>query len=475
MCLVILALLSFINITLVQAQGNHLEKARNEIAAFRINAALAQLDTVLMMEPLSLEANYMKAEILLFSGSQSYKKYMSCLEELNSIEECTVLRIKEAILIGKAEASEMLHRGLATYPGNGELRYTEWLFDVDNNGIGERAGEAGKLSEGILIKPLPWIALYGYARDTDAALALKYLDTLDLMSVTTFQSRDRPLLELLARHPKASGIAGEKEMEYADCGAGMGFFMYDSRGNKVKMELDTGSGSGLFTIHSDSIGDTLDGMDLLSITDGIWYNYMEKPADIHYKAVDFSKPAISNIITGYFAGSLTKADGCFSPFSLGACAITIDPLNKMAWLRDSIALDKYLNDAKQYAQAEYIVRNGWIYIPCRVNGTEVLMMVETGSRDVNLNRISAALLDIEPYQGSIPWRGSDYPVTMADFTLEIGDIRYEVKSGLVTDYVLGNKYTGLGAAGDIGPDFFRNFIFTIDPYGKRLILELPGR
>lgn len=455
----------------ISAQRSHLDKARHEIAAFRINAALAHLDTVLMSDPQSVQANYMKAEILLLSGSQTYKKYMGRLEQMNYTEGCTVLRIKEAVFTGKSEASEMLAKGLSSYPGNGELKYLEWLIDLDRNGIEDRAWEAGRLSEGIIVKPLPLIALYGYARDRDPALALKYLDSLDAMSVTTFQSRDRPLLELLAALPKASGVRGEIELEYAECGAGMGFYMYDTRGNKIKMELDTGSGSSLFTIHNDSVGEVLDGRDLLSITDGIWYNYMEKPADIHYKTVDFSNPAINNIIAGYFDSSFSKADGCYSPFSLGACAITLDPVNGKAWIRDSLALDRYLSGLAGYTGVEYILRNGWIYIPCKINGKEVLMMVETGSRDVNLNKISVPLVGVEPYQGSIKWRGADYPVTMADFILEVGEISYEVKSGLVSDFVLGNKYTGLASAGDIGPDFFRNFIFTIDPFSKRLIIE----
>lgn len=457
----------------ILAQRSHLEKARSEAAAFRLNAALSHLDTALLSEPHSVEATYIKAEILLLSGSQTYKKYLSSLEQLSSTEECTVLRIKEAILIGKSEASDMLADGLSSYPGNGELKYLEWLLDLDRNGIEGRAWEAGKLSKDIIVKPLPWIALYGYARDTDIALSLAYLDTLNSMAISSYQLKDRPLLELLTTLPRPSSISGEIELEYADCGPGMGFFMYDKTGKRIKMELDTGSGSNLFTIHNDSVGASLEGQDLLSITDGIWYNYMEKPADIHYKTVHFSNPSINNVVTGYFDSSFSKADGCFSPFSLGSCAITIDPLNKKAWLRDSTALDTYLKNNNSYTCVDYIVRNGWIYVPCKVNNQEVLMMIETGSRDVNLNSISAPLLGVEPYQGSVVWRGADYPVTMADFTLEVGDITYDVKSGHVPNFVLGNKYTGLGAAGDIGPDFFRNFIFTIDPYSRRLIIELP--
>lgn len=455
------------------SQDHHLEKARRAIETFRIAASLAHLDTVLMTNPQSVEANYMKAEILLLSGNRGYKRYITTLEQMKASEELTVLRIKEAILIGDHKAPSLLEKGLAEYPGSDELRYVEWLTDIDKNGFFDRAGEAQKHSNAIIVKPLPFLALYGYSRDIDPGMALRYLDTLDAMSVTTFQSKDRPLLELLTGLPKASGIVGETEVEYTDCGPGMGIYMTDTKGNKIKMEMDTGSGSSLFTIHNDSTGSALEGEYLLTIADGIWYNYMEKPADMHYKIADFSNPSIRNVVSGHFAGSLTKADGCFSPFSLGKCAITFDPIDKRAWLRDSIALEIYLSGLNDYTQTEYIDRNGWIYIPCKVNGKEVLMMVETGSRDVNLNMISAPLLDVEPYQGTIQWRGADYPTTMVDFMLEVGDIEYEVKSGLVSDFVLGNKYTGLASAGDIGPDFFRNYIFTIDPYRKRLIIERP--
>ena len=438
-------------------QTDHLEKAKREMALLKIGRTVAHLDTILSTDPANREANYLMAEILLLSGNEDYKKQMTILKEIGASEELTVIKAKEALFIGDSRTGQIITEAINKYPDNAEIKYTEWLFDIDNNGIGTRAGEAASLSEGMIVRTLPWLALYLYSRDTDPALAISYLNTLEASNVTIYQSRDKPLLEMLTQLPSEPEFHGEFELEYADCGPGMGFYMTDSKGSKIKMEMDTGSGSNLFTIHNDSIGRALDGEQLLTIEDGISFNYMESAEDIHYKLVDFTNPAISNIVTGYFRGSLTKADGCFSPFSLGRVALTIDPVNKQAWLRDSLSLEQYLEQRDSYTMVKYIIRNGWIYIPCTINNKEVLMMVETGSRDVNLNSISAPLLGIEPYDGFIKWRGEDYPVSMVDFMLKVGDIMYEVKSGHVTSFVLGNNYTGQASAGDIGPVFFRNF------------------
>jgi hypothetical protein len=269
-------------------------------------------------------------------------------------------------------------------------------------------------------------------------------------------------------------MVDEIKLEYADCGPGMGFYMTDSKGQSIKVELDTGTSGGLFTIHSDSVGRNLAGKDTMTIEDGISYNYMEGPEDMHYKLVSFSEPPIDNFLTGYFKGSFTKADGCFSPFIFKGYALSMDPVKRTAFLRTEEALDSYLAGLDDYVAVDYVIREGWIYIPCRINGREVLMMVETGSRYVNLNSIAAKRLGIEPYKSTIKWRGQDYPVEKIDFTLEIGRLKHEVKGGMVSSFVLGNTYYGLASAGDIGPDFLRNYAFTIDPFGKRIIIEMRG-
>ncbi len=37
------------------------------------------------------------------------------------------------------------------------------------------------------------------------------------------------------------------------------------------------------------------------------------------------------------------------------------------------------------------------------------MQIETGSRDVNFNKLSLEALGLESYASSIEWRGEDYP------------------------------------------------------------------
>ena len=87
---------------------------------------------------------------------------------------------------------------------------------------------------------------------------------------------------------------------------------------------------------------------------------------------------------------------------------------------------------------EYIVRNGWVFIPCKINGTEVFMQIETGSRDVNFNTLALNVLGLENYASSIEWRGQEFPIDKVDCILEIGKISYEVKGGHVTDKVYAN-------------------------------------
>ena len=98
------------------------------------------------------------------------------------------------------------------------------------------------------------------------------------------------------------------------------------------------------------------------------------------------------------------------------------------------------------------------------------MMIETGSRDINFNSLSSEYLGLEPYESTLSWNGEDYPVKKIDCKIQIGSTSYEVKGGLISDFVLGNWYYGAGSSGDIGPDFLKNQAFIIDQFNNRFIL-----
>lgn len=430
------------------------------------------LDSLLAEDSLNVEANYLRSELYILYGDTSFKSSVRRLREAGAEKELTILKVKESTLIGDPDAYIAAGEALLNYPANAELEFVLWLHNLDRGGFSEAAGTAYSLSSRLIFPHLPYQALFDYASDSDPLLALSYLDTLESMVGSVYHSRNRELLKLLASLDQEVSVPGEYELEYADCGPGMGFYMTAANGIRIKVELDTGTSRGLFTIHSDSTGKALGGDDTLTVPEGIWYNYMEGPEDMHYSLTAFLDPPIKNFLTGYFNGSLTKADGCFSPFVFKDHALSIDPVNRSAFLRNRESLDKYLESLEDYTEVDYIVRNGWIYIPARVNGKEILMMVETGSRYVNLNSIAAERLGVTSYTGSIKWRGDDYPVEMVDFDLEIGNIEHHVKGGLISGFVLGNTYVGLASAGDIGPDFLRHFAFTIDPFRKKLILEV---
>jgi hypothetical protein len=429
------------------------------------------LDSLLAEDSLNVKANYLRSELYILYGDTSFKSSLRRLREAGAEKELTILKVKVGMLIGDPDAVIDAGEALLNYPGNAELEFVLWLHNLDRGGFSEAAGTAHSLSPRLIFPHLPYQALFDYASDSDPLLALSYLDTLESMVGSVYHSRNRELLKLMASLNRDVSVMGEYKLEYADCGPGMGFYMTAANGTRIKVELDTGTSRGLFTIHSDSTGKSLGGDDILTVPEGIWYNYMEGPEDMHYSVTAFRDPPLKNFLTGYFKGSLTKADGCFSPFVFKGYALSIDPVNRSAFLRTRESLDKYLSSLEDYTEVDYIVRNGWIYIPARVNGKEILMMVETGSRYVNLNSIAAEWLDVTPYSGTIKWRGDDYPVEMVDFHLEIGNIEHHVKGGLVSGFVLGNTYVGLASAGDIGPDFLRHFAFTIDPFKKKLILE----
>lgn len=455
----------------LSGKASVLREVRNFFAENELKKGRLLLDSLLTEDSLHIEANYLRAELYILYGDTAYYENMHRLECPEAERELIILKIKEKMLCGDPSALAQAKKALEKYPYDAELQFVIWLYKLDHGGFTAVASSASSLSERIIFRYLPYSALFDYAQDIDPQLALTYLDSVEAIAGNVFHSRNRPLLELLSRMPQKSAGQGEYELEYADCGPGMGFYMTDRAGNRIKVELDTGTSGGLFTIHSDLTGKKLYGKDTLTIPDGIWYNYMEGPADMHYKISSFNEPPMDNFLTGYFEGSFSKADGCFSPFVFRPYALSIDPVRRKAFLRDEDALERYLESLDNYTAVEYHLRGGWIYIPCRVNGKERLMMIETGSRYITLNAIAAKNAGVLPYEGTIQWRGEDYPVKKIDFTLEIGNIRHEVKGGMISSFVMGNTYYGLASAGDIGPDFLRNYAFTIDPFKGRFIIE----
>lgn len=472
---IIVSLLSLVMLTSgLAGQEKHdslANAAKHHLARMAFSEASLLLNKILESDSSNIEANYLKAEIYLLYGSNKYQDYKERLQELEADEELTILNAKEAAFLGLWNADSLLHAALKKYPANAELELILFVQELEKGNFHKARINAGSLSDKLIMKFMPYLAIFNYTRSFHQDLTLAYLDTLENMTSDFYHSKNRPLFEILEQLPEGQNPADEFELDYADCGPGMGFIMYDAEGHKIKVELDTGTNGGLFTIHDDSVGKALTGEEFAVIEDGIQYNYMDGPADMYYKLVSFQKPPLDDFLVGYFDGEFSKADGCFSPFAFKGYAISIDPVERKVHLRSEQALDNYLKTTDRYTSVKYINRAGWIYIPCKINGKEVLMMVESGSRDVNLNSMSVRQLGLETYQGSIQWRGKDYPMEKVDFTLEIGNLKHEVKGGLISDFVLGNTFYGMASSGDIGPDFLRNYAFTIDPFQQRLILE----
>jgi hypothetical protein len=300
------------------------------------------------------------------------------------------------------------------------------------------------------------------------------MDTVEqILGREFYGSKYRDILKVLADTEVLNHNKGVTELPFVWCGSGVGFYMIDEKGDSLKIELDTGTGYNMMTVHDKSQGEKISGTDVLVVKDGISYNYMEKPADLHYKKSKFTIPAYENFIFGYFDSQFSKADGCTSPFVFKDVALHMNPISEEVFLFDNESLDKYLKENEgKLETVPYILRNGWVFIPCKINGTEVFMQIETGSRDVNFNTLALDVLGLESYASSIEWRGQEFPTDKVDCILEIGRISYEVKGGLVTDNVYANWYYGLAAAGDIGPIFMNNFVFTIDIFNQQIIFEI---
>ncbi len=452
-----------------------LNLARDEIGKLNFRSAGNYLKEAENADSLNPEVLYLNCELKLFLGSDEFLGCMDKLYDSGAEEYYHVMKLKHALFIGLAEADYLLEEYLSFYPDNGEIRFIDWLAELDKGNYEKSGINASEISAATIFTFAPYFALYYSAWDRDYKDALAYLDTIEHMIGRDFwESKYRETLKVLSETELADLNEGVAELPFAWCGAGLGFYMIDENGDSLKIEMDTGTGYNLMTVHDKSLGEKISGIDVLIVEDGISYNYMDAPADLHYKKSNFSVPAYENFIFGYFDSQFSKADGCTSPFVFKDRAMHIDPIREKVYLFDQENLEKYIHDNKDSIElVPYVVRNGWVFIPCTINGTEVLMQIETGSRDVNFNKLSLGALGLESYAGSIEWRGQDYPTDKVDCILEIGRIKYEVDGGLVTDRAFANWYYGLAAAGDIGPLFMQQFAFTIDPFNQQIIFEIP--
>jgi hypothetical protein len=402
-------------------------------------------------------------------------KVLDILEELhlsNNDLYRELLDLKIDMLIGKESYDKKLNRLIKKYPGNKELEVFNWLKRLDDGDFSWAENNLQYVRKYSQMDFLPLLALYNKSFDRDFELAYDYLTKLREESIYKRDNTYKRLEHLVKNRP---GLNEDYiELEYIECGAEFGIMMKDAKGKKIKMAIDTGTSGYGVTIHSKALGDSLSGEHVFTTKDGIQYNYMDGPADVVAKLVDFSEPNMENLLIEYFEGGLTIADGVFSPLIFGM-ALTVNPFQEKVILRNEENINRYVKqlDDKRHTTVSYKLRNGWMFIPCEVNGEKVLMNFETGSRDVNFNEIAAERIGLETYDSTIKWRGEDYPVTKINTEIRVGDFTYKVEEGFVSDFVLGNCDFGLASAGDIGPDFLRNFIWTIDPYSKSLILELP--
>lgn len=448
--------------------------ASKDISTFSFRRAENSLKKVESIDSLNPRLIYLHSEMKLFLGDETFLDYLNKLHEIGADEYYHVMKLKHAIFVGLADYENLLDEYVLKYPDNGEIKYVRWLSSLDKGNYEKCMVSAREISNSTIFKFAPYIALFNISWDKDIKNAILYMDTVEhIIGREFYGSKYREILNVFAENEMINQDSGVTELPFAWCGSGIGFYMIDEKGDSLKIELDTGTGYNLMTVHDKSKGENISGTDVLVVKDGISYNYMEKPADLYYKKSNFKIPAYENLIFGYFDSQFFKADGCTSPFIFKDRAIHINPIEEKVFLLDKENIEKYISENKaKLEMVPYIVRNGWIFIPCKINGTEVLMQIETGSRDVNFSTIAIDILGLETYASFIEWNGQEFPIDKVDCILEIGKIRYKVEGGLVSDKVYANWYYGLAAAGDIGPFFMNNFVYTIDIFNQQIIFEI---
>lgn len=414
----------------------------------------------------------LEGDILWLAGSARALVVADTLRARGEVLAADVLLQKVDLLLGRPQVAARLEELAASAPGDPDLRLLRWLLALDSGNWEEALRQVDAVADGVTSAYIPPTALMLAAIDIDSTSAAT--------ATAVMHRRSCHLLENLRRKVAAGalfsgpcGIVGTRQLPYVACGPYMGMRLTASDGRQLTVTLDTGTGSGLLTLHSQETGDALPGPEILRLKNAIHYNYMAAPADIVVKRVDFADPPLTGRPVEYFAGRLDGSDGCASPFAFPDVAVTVDAAAERIWLRDRGDLEAYVASLSPATSTvvPFIRRGGWIFVPVRLNGHEVLMMLESGSREVNVHALAARRLGIDTYRSTSAWQGQEREVTRADLTVEIGGLVHHCPDGFVEAGVLGNNLTGLAGAGDIGPDFLRRYRWTIDPFADRLILE----
>lgn len=436
-----------------------------------------QLTARIANDPNNARLQYLKGEVLLLRGAADAVEILEIINTLRQSGEAQyadILALKTSLLLGTDDTAVQLARCEARYPSHPEVRLVRWLYRLDRGDF-EWAASHYDFQTEILFPWIPLRALMCEAVDRDYATARQYLHQLREISDLQYHRLDH----LLAAQPAGLPMVQKTpayQVRYLDRLPVQGIWMTDAAGNDIAMTVDTGTSTHGVTVHSDSAGQQLQGEIQYINEDGIKYNYMDSPADVTGKSVDFRSPPIQNLLVEYFAGRFRTADGCFSPLIFRNRALTLDPFKKEAWIRDATGLQEYLDSLEdsQYTTVDYILRNGWIFIPCTVNDTRTVMMLETGSSDVNFTSLSARKLGLNPYESTIDWRGKTYPVTRVDTEIAVGEFTYMVRGGLVHAFVMGNNGYGVASSGDIGPLFLQHYVTTFDNIHQQVILAKPA-
>ncbi|HEX2960681.1 MAG TPA: hypothetical protein VHO43_02760 [Ignavibacteriales bacterium] len=483
-------LLSFILLTpccLISANAAHsgkvgvlnekavLDSAIVKFHSGELRKGLLLIDSLLKAGCSNPYALYLKGECLLLSGKEETLAVIDTLRKLNCHEYAGVLDLKAELFLGDSEFPAKLKEMKEKYPANPEVELSEWLFRLDHGEFEWAKKKVDEVSDKALFRLLPYEAFYFLAVNSDyeaaSSVIKRAMDKKLLKMTKTFLQQ-----EALHRLPVSTSEIYEAEIPYAECGPYFGIELEDTSGNKIKASLDTGTSGRYLTIHKKLLGEKIPGGNAVCIKKGIQYRYMSAPSDAFIKAASLKTPSVKDFPVLYFEGGLTSSDGVFSPFAFKGLAVTVDPVNRKFTLRNEAALKKYYSEmSNEFEEIKYIERFGWIFIPCRLQGREVLMMLETGSRDVNFNSLAARKYKIPVVKNATLWNGKEYPVTRPDLTIRIGGIDYKPEDGFVEDFVMGNNIYGLACAGDIGPEFLRNYRFTIDPFEKKIVLERQSR
>ncbi len=469
----LVALLSNLSVYSQETDNNNLlREAYSQISVGKHRDGGKLLDSLLRADSLNVEALYLKGELYISGGNSKCFDIIEKLKRLGVERESVILNLKIDLLLGHQDFPAKLALAKEQYPENAEIEFCEWLYNLDNNFSEEALKKTKYFYDNISLRIQPYEAAYFFLTDNNLELAKVYLDTLRAVSdykLNSHYQRYKHLGSLKVEEPDFDFI----ELPYIQCGPELGAIFETVNGEKLRMAFDTGTSNGRFTIHSFAKGDSLAGDTLYTVKNGIWYGYMDAPVDVVTKRISLKQPLDYEILVEYFEGHFTVADGCFSPFAFPNTAFTFDPIKERVFMRSKDNLTNYVDNLNKndIEIIPYFVRDSWIYIKAEVNGQEAIMMVESGSRDVNFNALAVKKMNLNYYDSEIMWRGKAYPTKKIDTILKIGSIEYRVEGGLISDYALGNNGFGLAAAGDIGPDFLRKIKFTLDPFNRRIIFE----